>query len=78
MVAVEFFRKDCKPCRDAAPRWKALHDKYRDRGLRFVVVSLDDSGRCPNLGWSPDRELCDLTGEAAARMGVTALPAAFL
>ncbi len=78
VLAVEFFGKDCEPCRRAAPRWKALHEKYRDRGLRFVVVALDDSGRCPNLGWSPDKEVCDLTGKLSERFGVTALPAAFV
>ena len=78
VLAVEFFGPDCEPCRRAAPRWKALHDKYRDRGLRFVVVSLDSEGRCPNLGWSPDAEICDLHGTVAERFGVKALPTAFL
>ncbi len=78
LVAVEFFSKDCEPCKRAAPRWKALHEKYRDRGLRFVVVALDDSGRCPNLGWAPDKEFCDVTGSVSERFGVTGLPAAFL
>ncbi len=78
LVAVEFFSKDCEPCKRAAPRWKALHEKYRDRGLRFIVVALDDSGRCPNLGWAPDKEVCDLTGQVSERFGVTGLPAAFL
>ena len=51
LLAVEFFSNTCEPCKKAAPRWKALHDKFRSRGLRFVVVSVDDDGRWQPAGW---------------------------
>ena len=42
LVAVEFYATWCKPCMEAVPRWKALHEKYRDQGLRLIVVSTQD------------------------------------
>jgi thiol-disulfide isomerase/thioredoxin len=48
LLAVEFYATWCTPCMEAVPRWKALHDKYRDKGLRLVVVAVQDDGRCTN------------------------------
>ena len=78
LLAVEFYSTHCKPCMEAVPKWQALHDKYRDQGLRLVVVSVMDEQRCVNPGWRPDRAFCDEAGEIAGHMGVDALPAAFL
>ncbi len=80
MVAVEFYATWCKPCMDAVPKWKALHEKYARDGLRLIVVStLDPDGNCQNPGWSPDEVVCDDEGTIAQAMGVgNRLPAAFL
>ncbi len=79
LVAVEFYATWCKPCMEAVPKWKALHEKYRDKGLRLIVVAVQDDGRCTNPGWSPDRMICDEDGRIseAFRVGQN-LPAAFL
>ena len=48
LVAVEFYSTHCKPCMDAVPRWEALHQKYRDKGLRLLVVAVMDDQKCAN------------------------------
>ena len=80
LVAVEFYATWCKPCMAAVPRWKALHEKYRDEGLRLIVVSTrDPKGACVNPGWNPDDVVCDIDGNVADAMNVgNSLPAAFL
>lgn len=79
MVAVEFFATWCPPCVEAVPRWKALHEKYQEHGLRLVVVvSRDPEGACVNPGWSPDRIICDDEGMMQDRYGARSLPAAFV
>ena len=79
LLAIEFYATWCKPCMDAVPRWKALHDKYQADGLRFVVVATQDpDGSCSNPGWTPDAIICDDDGFLAQRFGVRKLPAAYL
>ena len=34
----------CHPCRDEIPELQRLHERYRDRGLEIVGVSVDDAG----------------------------------
>ena len=80
LLAVEFYASWCGPCKKAVPQWKALHEKYRDHGLRLVVVSVQDpDGACVNPGWNPDDVICDSEGRLAEAWGVgDKLPAAFL
>lgn len=78
LVAVEFYATWCKPCMEAVPRWKKLHQKYGSKGLRFIVVSVGDDGQCSNPGWSPDRNICDIDGTIQDDWDVADLPQAFL
>jgi len=79
LAAVEFYATWCKPCMEAVPRWKALHDKYRAQGLRLIVVNTQDpNGACTAPGWAPDELICDLEGHVAEAMKVGTLPSAFL
>ena len=80
LLAVEFYATWCGPCKKAVPQWKALHEKYRDQGLRLVVVSVQDpNGACARPGWNPDDVICDTEGWLAEAWGVgDSLPAAFL
>jgi|GEM_PF-5308760 len=78
LVVVEFYATWCEPCMKAVPKWKKLHDKYGPKGLRFIVVSVGDSGQCSNPGWSPDRNICDVDGAIQDKWNVADLPQAFL
>lgn len=80
LLAVEFYATWCEPCMEAVPRWKELHEEYRQRGLRLVVVATQDpEAGCVNPGWNPDDVICDDEGQLARMMGADdRLPAAFL
>lgn len=80
MLAVELYATWCKPCMEAVPKWKALHEKYRREGLRLVVIATQDpEGGCVNPGWNPDEVVCDEDGSIARALGAgERLPAAFL
>ena len=80
LVAVEFYATWCEPCMEAVPRWRELHERYRNRGLRLIVVNTQDpEGRCFNPGWNPDEMVCDPEGDLARSLGVgSSLPSAFV
>ena len=78
LVAVEFLADWCKPCNEAIPKWRELHEKYRDRGFRLVMVGVNTAGKCSSPGWSPDKIVCDYTGEIAEAWAAKDLPQAFL
>ena len=42
LLAVEFYATWCKPCMEAVPAWRDLHERYREEGLRLIVVSTLD------------------------------------
>ncbi|MBI4818084.1 MAG: hypothetical protein HY791_17615 [Deltaproteobacteria bacterium] len=35
LLAVEFYATWCKPCMEAVPKWKALHEKYRKQAFAW-------------------------------------------
>ncbi len=79
LVVVEFYATWCTPCMEAVPKWKALHEKYEQDGLRFIVIAVQDAENgCVNPGWAPDRVICDDEGTMMKRFGAEGLPAAYL
>ena len=78
MVVVEFWADYCEPCKRAIPQWRKLHEKYRARGLRLVVVAVQSEGGCSYPGWKPDMVVCDEEGNLAEHWGVASLPQAFV
>ena len=54
LVAVEVYSDYCEPCKAAAPRWEALRKRYKDDGLKLVVINVDDydsDRQCKTLPW---------------------------
>jgi thiol-disulfide isomerase/thioredoxin len=78
LVVVEFYADWCAPCKKAVPKWDSLHAKYKERGLRLIVVSVGDGGTCSNPGWQPDKIVCDFDGRLQEMFGADTLPQAFL
>ena len=78
LLAVEFYATWCGPCMKAVPQWKKLHEKYRSKGLRLVVVSVQDEGACASPDWNPDRVVCDEDGTLQQAWKANNLPQAFL
>ena len=42
-VLVDFWASWCGPCMDEMPNVKAIYEKYHDRGLEIVGVSMDNN-----------------------------------
>ncbi len=79
LIAVDFFATWCEPCKKAIPKWRALQEKYRSKGLRLVVVSVkSENGACAMPEWNPDKIICDEEGEIAEKWDAGNLPQAFL
>ncbi len=78
LLAVEFYATWCGPCMKAVPKWKKLHEKYRAKGLRLVVVSVQDQGACTSPDWNPDQVICDEDGTLQQAWKAGDLPQAFL
>jgi peroxiredoxin len=41
-VVLNFFASWCGPCREEAPRFESAYQKYKDQGVRFVGVNVQD------------------------------------
>jgi thiol-disulfide isomerase/thioredoxin len=79
LLVVDFYADWCKPCKASVPRWRALHRKWRKRGLRVVVVHTQSRGTHATPGWSPDDVVADPYGVIAKSWKVDdRLPQAFL
>ena len=44
VVLLNIWATWCHPCRDEIPELRAIHARYRDRGLELVGVSVDTDG----------------------------------
>ena len=83
VVLLNFWATWCIPCRTEMPGMERLWQRYRDRGLAIVAVSVDEGGekrianfvRRLNLSYPI---LLDPQSEVAERYEVSGLPVSFL
>lgn len=77
-VVLNFFSQTCPPCHEEMPHLRALAEKYGSRGLRVVLVSLDEDREAasvlPRQAGVKFPVLFDPRGRLAEEYGVQALP----
>jgi len=43
IVVVNFFASWCPPCKDEAPSFVRIYNRYKDKGFMIIAYSIDDS-----------------------------------
>jgi thiol-disulfide isomerase/thioredoxin len=79
---VDFWATWCPPCREEIPHFNELHRKYKDKGVNFVGISVDEN---PKVLAAFDKEIhieyaSLLTSQKAEEAfgGVAGLPSTFV
>ena len=87
VTLIDFWASWCKPCREENPNIVNVYEKYHDKGLNIIGVSLDRPGQKDkwlqaieedNLAWNQVSNLMFWQDPIAQQYGVRAIPAAFL
>jgi len=83
VVLLNFWATWCVPCRKEMPAIEALYQRYKDRGLEVVAISLDKLAAAPVEAFVKEvgvtyRVALDPSWATARTYGVRGLPATFL
>ena len=83
VVLLNFWATWCVPCRKEMPAIEALYQRYKDRGLEVVAISLDKGSTSGVESFVKEmgvtyRVVLDPTWAMARTYGVRGLPATFL
>lgn len=85
LTLIDFWAAWCRPCRAENPNIVAVYEKYKDKGLNVVGVSLDKKAEDwkkaiddDGLAWNHVSNLQHFQDPIAQLYGVNAIPAAFL
>ena len=85
LTLIDFWAAWCKPCRMENPNIVSVYNKYKDKGLEVVGVSLDRKKEdwlgaieSDGLAWNHISHLQYFQGPIAQLYNVNAIPAAFL
>ncbi|GHC58292.1 TlpA disulfide reductase family protein [Ulvibacter litoralis] len=84
---IDFWASWCRPCRVENPNVVRVYNKYHDKGLNIISVSLDKAGQKDrwikaiaddNMDWYHVSNLQSWKDPIAAQYGVRSIPATFL
>ena len=85
VTLIDFWAAWCRPCRAENPNVVAVYNKYHDKGLNVVGVSLDRTAEAwkkaiadDGLEWNHISNIAYFNDEIAKLYNVDAIPAAFL
>lgn len=85
LTLIDFWAAWCKPCRAENPNVVSVYNKYHDKGLNIIGVSLDRKAddwkkaiSADNLNWNQVSNVAYFNDPVAKLYNVDAIPAAFL
>jgi thiol-disulfide isomerase/thioredoxin len=87
VTIIDFWASWCKPCRRENPNVVKLYEKYHDKGLEIIGVSLDNNGQKKRwvkaieqdgLTWPQISNLKGWKEPVAVQYGVRSIPATFI
>lgn len=85
VTLIDFWAAWCKPCRAENPNIVSVYEKYHDKGLNVIGVSLDRTAEAwkkaiveDGLDWNHISNIAYFDDEIAKLYSINAIPAAFL
>ena len=51
ITVVDFWASWCTPCIERFPHMVEMHHEYRDKGVRFISLNLDEQGDTESIDW---------------------------
>jgi thiol-disulfide isomerase/thioredoxin len=79
LLVLNFWATWCGPCREEMPAFTRVHARWKDRGVRFLGVSAEDSAKVNQFGrdlgvsyplWTGGDQVNELSRRLGNRLGV--------
>jgi thiol-disulfide isomerase/thioredoxin len=85
VTVVDFWASWCAPCIERFPHMVEMHHEYKDRGVRFISLNLDEQGDTESIEWAneflartmaafPNYHMDENMTEAFERLDLLGLP----